>query len=179
MLLDHTEELRGVRGAHRLPLVNHRRVPGKDGQLGVCLFVTYTITHQFVHTLPAGASSRCTHGQLSSPGRRQPTRSLQVAPGSRKKNRVKKERKKVAPRRSPPSSTCSPLRALPPGAGHPSAGLACVVRMCKHFLPPSTKLLARLDHPFQHPKNSSKAWQCFYKPFLISINHYQPTAINL
>ena len=136
-------------------------------------------THQFVHTLPAGASSRCTHGQRSSPGRRQPTRSLQVAPGSRKKNRVKKERKKVAPRRSPPSSTCSPPRALPQGAVHPSAGLACVVRMCKHFLPPSTKLLARLDHPFQHPKNSSKAWQCFYKPFLISINHYQPTAIHL
>ena len=114
-------------------------------------------THQFVHTVPAGASSRCTHGPRSSPGRRQPTRSLQVAPGSRKKNRVKKERKKVAPRRSPPSSTCSPLRALPLGAGHPSAGLACVVRMCKHFLPPSTKLLARLDYPFQHPKYSSKA----------------------
>ena len=125
VLLDHTEELRGVRGAHRLPLVNHRRVPGKEGQLGVCAFVTYTITHQFVHTLPAGASSRCTHGPRSSPGRRQPTRSLQVAP-----------------RRSPPSSTCSPPRALPPGAVHPSAGLACVVRMCKHFLPPSTKLLA-------------------------------------
>ena len=154
MLLDHTEELRGVRGAHRLPLVNHRRVPGKEGQLGVYLSVTkfplltYTITRQFVHTLPAGASSRCTHGPRSSPGRRQPTRSLQVAPGSRKKNRVKKERKKVAPRRSPPSSTCSPLRALPQGAVHPSAGLACVVRMCKHFLPPSTKLLAGLDHPF-------------------------------
>ena len=161
VLLDHTEELGGVRGAHRLPLVNHRRVPGKEGQLRVCLFChhisTRAHTHQFVHTLPAGASSRCTHGQRSSPGRRQPTRSLQVAPGSRKKNRVKKERKKVAPRRSPPSSTCSPLRALPPGAGHPSAGLACVVRMCKHFLPPSTKLLAGIDHPFQHPRNSSKA----------------------
>ena len=77
--------------------------------------------------------------------------------GQEKKNRVKKERKKVAPRRSPPSSTCSPLRALPQGAGHPSAGLACVVRMCKHFLPPSTKLLAGLDRPFQHPKYSSKA----------------------
>ena len=106
---------------------------------------TRAITHQLVHTLPAGASSRCTHGPRSNPGRRQPTRSLQVAP-----------------RRSPPSSTCSPLRDLPPGAVHPSAGLLCVVRMCKHFLPPSTKLLVSLDHPFQHPKNSSKATQCFY-----------------
>ena len=40
VLLDHTEELGGVRGAHRLAHVHHRRVPGKEGQLGVCLFVT-------------------------------------------------------------------------------------------------------------------------------------------
>ena len=56
VLLDHTEELRGVRGAHRLPLVHHRRVPGKDGQLGVCLFVTIILlAHRHNYT------STCTH----------------------------------------------------------------------------------------------------------------------
>ena len=83
---------------------------GTTSSVSFCHHIsTRAITRQFVHTLPAGASSRCTHGPRSNPGRRQPTRSLQVAP-----------------RRSPPSSTCSPPRDLPPGAGHPSAGLACV-----------------------------------------------------
>ena len=150
VLLDHTEELGGVRGAHRLPLVHHRRVPGKDGQLGVCLFVTIFPLARLHINLYTPCQQGRVAGVLMA---HDPTQVGGSPPGLSRLHPVDRLHRPLVHHRVTSHRVLYTLRL---------AWRVCVVRMYKHFLPPSTKLLVSLDHPFQHPKNSSKATQCFY-----------------